>query len=75
MICPVPQLIEFLSKIVEFRPGDIIFTGTPSGVGMGQDPKRFLQPGEHLRSWIEGIGDINTTFRAGRPEESGVPVS
>jgi 2-keto-4-pentenoate hydratase/2-oxohepta-3-ene-1,7-dioic acid hydratase in catechol pathway len=75
MICPVPQLIEFLSKIVEFRPGDIIFTGTPSGVGMGQDPKRFLQPGEHLRSWIEGIGEINTTFRAGRPEESGVPVS
>jgi 2-keto-4-pentenoate hydratase/2-oxohepta-3-ene-1,7-dioic acid hydratase in catechol pathway len=75
MICPVPQLIEFLSKIVEFRPGDIIFTGTPSGVGMGQDPKRFLKPGEHLRSWIEGIGEINTTFRAGKPEESGVPVS
>ena len=74
MICPVPQLIEYLSKIVEFRPGDIIFTGTPSGVGMGQDPKRFLKPGEHLRSWIEGIGEITTTFRAGAPEDSGVPI-
>ena len=74
MICPVPQLLEFLSKIIEFRPGDIIFTGTPSGVGMGQDPKRFLKPGENLRSWIEGIGEINTTFRAGKPAESGVPI-
>jgi 2-keto-4-pentenoate hydratase/2-oxohepta-3-ene-1,7-dioic acid hydratase in catechol pathway len=74
MICPVPQLLEFLSKIVEFRPGDIIFTGTPAGVGMGQDPKRFLKPGENLRSWIEGIGEINTTFRPGKPDESGVPI-
>jgi 2-keto-4-pentenoate hydratase/2-oxohepta-3-ene-1,7-dioic acid hydratase in catechol pathway len=74
MICPVPQLLEFLSKIVEFRPGDIIFTGTPAGVGMGQDPKRFLKPGENLRSWIEGIGEIHSTFRAGKPEESGVPI-
>jgi len=75
MICPVPQLIEFLSKIVEFRPGDLIFTGTPAGVGMGQDPKRFLKPGENLRSWIEGIGEIHSTFRAGKPEESGVPIA
>jgi len=75
MVCPVPQLVDFLSKIIEFRPGDIIFTGTPAGVGIGQDPKRFLKPGEHLRSWIEGIGEINSTFRAGKPEESGVPVS
>lgn len=74
MICPVPQLLEFLSKIVEFRPGDLIFTGTPSGVGIGQDPKRFLKPGEKLRSWIEGIGEIHSTFRAGKPEESGVPI-
>jgi 2-keto-4-pentenoate hydratase/2-oxohepta-3-ene-1,7-dioic acid hydratase in catechol pathway len=74
MICPVPQLLEFLSKIVEFRPGDIIFTGTPAGVGMGQDPKRFLKPGENLRSWIEGIGEIHSTVRAGKPEESGVPI-
>jgi 2-keto-4-pentenoate hydratase/2-oxohepta-3-ene-1,7-dioic acid hydratase in catechol pathway len=41
---------------------------------MGQDPKRFLKPGEHLSSWIEGIGEIHTTFRAGKPAESGVPI-
>ena len=75
MICPVPQLIEFLSRIVEFRPGDLIFTGTPSGVGIGQDPKRFLKPGEQLRSWIEGIGEIHHTFRAGAAGESGVPIA
>lgn len=74
MVCPVPQLIEFLSKIIEFRPGDLIFTGTPSGVGMGQNPKRFLKPGEHLRSWIEGVGEIHSTFTAGKPSESGVPI-
>lgn len=39
---------------------DNIFTGTPAGVGLG--PQRFLQPGEKLRSWIEGIGDLHQTF-------------
>ena len=43
-------------------PGDMIFTGTPAGVGLGRNPQRFIQPGETLVSRIEGIGEITQTF-------------
>lgn len=64
MIYSVPQLIESLSKIVRLMPGDMIFTGTPAGVGIGRSPQRFLAPGESLVTWIEGIGEINQSFIA-----------
>jgi 2,4-diketo-3-deoxy-L-fuconate hydrolase len=41
---------------VPLLPGDVIFTGTPSGIGATRQPARFLQPGEHLETWIEGVG-------------------
>jgi 2-keto-4-pentenoate hydratase/2-oxohepta-3-ene-1,7-dioic acid hydratase in catechol pathway len=62
LIFSVPALIEGLSATVTLLPGDIIFTGTPAGVGMGRSPQRFLQPGETLVSRIEGIGEITQTF-------------
>ena len=43
-------------------PGDVIFTGTPAGVGSPRKPPRFLQAGETLESWIEGIGTIRNRF-------------
>jgi 2-keto-4-pentenoate hydratase/2-oxohepta-3-ene-1,7-dioic acid hydratase in catechol pathway len=43
-------------------PGDLIFTGTPSGVGLGRTPQRWLQPGDMLTSYIEGIGEMRHTF-------------
>ena len=52
--------IEYLSAVVPLLPGDVIFTGTPSGVGAGRKPPRFLQPGEVLVSEIEGIGTLTT---------------
>lgn len=63
LIFPVPQLIEKLSAILPLLPGDVIFTGTPSGVGMARKPPRFLRPGDVLVSTIEGIGTIETTLR------------
>jgi len=60
LIFSVPALIERLSGILPLLPGDIIYTGTPSGVGMGRTPPRFLQPGDELVSTIEGIGTITT---------------
>jgi 2-keto-4-pentenoate hydratase/2-oxohepta-3-ene-1,7-dioic acid hydratase in catechol pathway len=63
LIFPVPELIEKLSAILPLLPGDVIFTGTPSGVGMARTPPRFLQPGDVLVSTIEGIGSITTTLR------------
>ena len=63
MIFPVAQLIAYLSKVVTLYPGDVIFTGTPPGVGMGRNPQVFLRPGDRLRSYIEGIGEMVQDFR------------
>ncbi|MYM20578.1 fumarylacetoacetate hydrolase [Brevibacterium sp. 5221] len=62
LIFTVPDLIARLSKIVELYPGDLIFTGTPDGVGIGRDPQVFLQAGDVLRTQIEGLGEIEQTF-------------
>jgi 2-keto-4-pentenoate hydratase/2-oxohepta-3-ene-1,7-dioic acid hydratase in catechol pathway len=58
LIFSVPRLIAELSAVLPLGPGDVIFTGTPAGVGATRQPPRFLQPGEVLESWIEGIGRI-----------------
>lgn len=63
LIFSVPTLIEHLSGVTELYPGDIIFTGTPGGVGNAREPKRFLQAGEVLTSRIEGVGELRNTFR------------
>lgn len=64
LIVDVPRLVAGLSATVPLLPGDLIFTGTPAGVGLGRSPQRFLQPGERLRSWIEGVGELDQTFVA-----------
>lgn len=62
LIFPVPELIANLSSVVELYPGDVIFTGTPSGVGAGRNPPRFLRAGNVLRSYIVGVGELEQTF-------------
>ena len=49
--------------MVPLLPGDVIFTGTPAGVGFARTPPRFLQPGQTLETWIEGIGTIRNRCR------------
>ena len=58
LIFNVPRLVAELSAVLPLLPGDIIFTGTPAGVGAARKPPRFLRPGQTLESWIEGIGTI-----------------
>jgi 2-keto-4-pentenoate hydratase/2-oxohepta-3-ene-1,7-dioic acid hydratase in catechol pathway len=58
LIFGVPQLVAELSAVLPLLPGDVIFTGTPAGVGATRQPARFLQKGEVLESWIEGVGTI-----------------
>jgi 2,4-didehydro-3-deoxy-L-rhamnonate hydrolase len=58
LIFSVPELVSRLSHIVTLWPGDLIFTGTPSGVGYVRTPPRFLHPGDVLTSYIEGIGEL-----------------
>ena len=58
LIFSVPSLVERLSAVVPLLPGDVIFTGTPAGVGGGRKPARFLQPGDVVETTIEGIGSL-----------------
>ena len=58
LIFGVPRLIAELSAVLPLFPGDVIFTGTPAGIGATRQPPRFLQPGQLLETWIEGIGTI-----------------
>lgn len=60
MIFDIGEQIEEISARITMYPGDIILTGTPSGVGMGRG--FFLQPGQRLRLWIEGIGELEHGF-------------
>ena len=62
LIFGVPVLIEYLSALCPLMPGDLIFTGTPEGVGYARKPPRFLHRGDVLTSTIEGIGDLVTYF-------------
>jgi 2,4-didehydro-3-deoxy-L-rhamnonate hydrolase len=62
LIFGVDALINRLSSITPLLPGDLIFTGTPSGVGGTRKPPRFLAPGDELVSTIEGIGTMHTRF-------------
>jgi acylpyruvate hydrolase len=52
------ELVDFISQTCTLRPGDLILTGTPSGVGMGMDPPRFLEPGDRVRIAIDRLGEI-----------------
>lgn len=68
MIFSVPQIISYLSGVITLMPGDVVFTGTPAGVGAGRTPPRFLTPSDELVSRIEGIGELRHRFEL----ESGV---
>jgi 2,4-didehydro-3-deoxy-L-rhamnonate hydrolase len=64
LIFSVPRLIAELSAVLPLLPGDIIFTGTPAGIGAVRQPPRFLQPGDVLETWIEGVGVIRNRLVA-----------
>ena len=58
LVFKIPDLIEYLSSITPLLPGDIISTGTPPGVGLGRNPKRWLKPGETVTVSIDGLGSL-----------------
>jgi 2-keto-4-pentenoate hydratase/2-oxohepta-3-ene-1,7-dioic acid hydratase in catechol pathway len=62
MIFPIDDLVARLSAVCPLLPGDLIFTGTPAGVGNRRTPPRFLQSGENLVSSLEGVGEIRQHF-------------
>ncbi len=62
LIFDIPTIIATLSQGITLRPGDIIATGTPVGVGIGFDPPRYLKPGDVVRIEIDGIGALENRF-------------
>ena len=64
LIFKIPELIEYLSSITPLLPGDIVSTGTPSGVGVGRTPRRWLQPGEIVTVTVEGLGSLTNPVAA-----------
>lgn len=57
MVFGVAYLISYISRFMSLQPGDIVSTGTPPGVGMGQKPQRWLAPGDRIQAGIEGLGE------------------
>ncbi len=64
LIFSVEQLVSHISQIITLRPGDLIFTGTPPGVGMARKPPVFLQPGDTVEVEIEGLGVLRNPVTA-----------
>ena len=65
MIWDVPNMLAFLSQMYRLEPGDLIFTGTPSGVGDSRKPPRYLGPGNVVETEIEGVGVMRNPVVAG----------
>lgn len=61
LIFSVPQIVEHLSAVVPLLPGDVIFTGTPAGVGGARKPPRFLADGDVVETTIAGLGSLRQT--------------
>ena len=71
MIYDIPELIVRLSRVCTLLPGDLIFTGTPAGVGNARIPKRFITPADVLVSTISGIGSMTTRFTTSPMPDTG----
>lgn len=63
LIFKIPTLIAYISRVSSLQPGDLILTGTPGGVGMSRDPKRFLVDGDLVETEIDGIGKMANPVR------------
>ncbi len=64
LIFKIPDLIEYISSITPLLPGDVVSTGTPAGVGVGRNPKRWLKPGETVTVTVEGLGSLTNPVAA-----------
>jgi len=71
MLVDVPSTVEFFSSFTTLRPGDVIATGTPAGVGFARNPPVWLQPDDVIEITIEGIGTIRNRVVAEEGDRSG----
>jgi 2-keto-4-pentenoate hydratase/2-oxohepta-3-ene-1,7-dioic acid hydratase in catechol pathway len=71
LIFSIGDLIAFITASITLEPGDVVLTGTPSGVGVFRDPPVFLEPGDVVRVEVEGIGSLTNPIV---DADGGVPV-
>ena len=64
LIFGVPQLVEALTEVMTLQPGDVVSTGTPPGVGMARNPKRYMRPGDVVNITIEKLGTLSNPVEA-----------
>jgi acylpyruvate hydrolase len=64
LVFSVAQLIEYYSQFYLFRPGDVITTGSPSGVGFGRNPKVFMKAGDVVEVEVQGVGTLRNPVEA-----------
>jgi 2-keto-4-pentenoate hydratase/2-oxohepta-3-ene-1,7-dioic acid hydratase in catechol pathway len=64
LIFPIEELVAYISQVCTLAPGDLIFTGTPPGVGFARQPPIFLQPGDMTEVEIEGLGVLKNPVAA-----------
>ena len=62
---PVKMVLSYISRFMTLLPGDIVATGTPSGVAMGMNSPKYLQPGDYVELGIEGLGEMGQRIVAG----------
>lgn len=67
MVFDVATLVSYISRFMTLHPGDLISTGTPTGVGMGQKPPVYLKPGDEMRLGIAGLGEQRQKVHAWNP--------
>lgn len=70
LVFSIAELVEYISAKVTLFPGDLIFTGTPAGVGLGRTPPRYLADGDVIVSEISGIGSMTNTVTAARQAQA-----
>jgi 2,4-didehydro-3-deoxy-L-rhamnonate hydrolase len=65
MMFPVKMVLSYISRFMTLLPGDVVATGTPSGVAMGMNPPKYLQPGDFVELGIDGLGEMGQRIVAG----------
>lgn len=66
MIFSVRQIVSYMSQFMQLQAGDLIVTGTPSGVGMGMNPQRFMKPGDEMVVRVQGLGEQRQVAEAAK---------
>jgi len=66
MVFSAAEIVSYLCQFMTLKPGDLIYTGTPEGVGDGMNPPQYLQPGDVVRIGVEGLGEMRQTVIAPR---------